>query len=163
MDRSVIAVQSAVPLGVIDRCFVLQVLALFVALPPVVSVIQLYPKFAKWLKSLTWLRKLLQPWWVRRPKKAKARTLSISGAEAAGWSNEKGDERVYVLGAPPSVASQEDPTVILGGAYVVEPSSFSVNEVNEVDISQQICDDTPAHFFGGESAPCRFGLELQVN
>jgi len=63
-----------------------QLLALFVALPPVISVIQVWPKLVVWFTSLAWVRRLTQRWCVRRPKKT--RTLSLSSRRSVWYDRE---------------------------------------------------------------------------
>lgn len=70
-----------------------QVLALFVALPPAISVLQLLPKLWKWFKWLAWVRRLTARWQPKKPKRAE--TMSISSLEEAKYGDSGvGDEDI---------------------------------------------------------------------
>ncbi|TCD68777.1 hypothetical protein EIP91_009790 [Steccherinum ochraceum] len=69
-----------------------QVLALFVALPPALSVVQLGPKFWIWFTQLAWVRQLSQKWRTKKPKRS--RTMSISSVEVGAGYDKEADRSI---------------------------------------------------------------------
>ncbi|THH29813.1 hypothetical protein EUX98_g4369 [Antrodiella citrinella] len=56
-----------------------QILAAFVALPPVVTVIQLYPKLFAWFGDLAWVRRIVKRWRSKKPQKSRTMSLDSMG------------------------------------------------------------------------------------
>ena len=62
--------------------YCLKVLAAFVAVPPIISVLQLYPMATKWFWSLLWVRYLIKVWDRTRPQHLRRPRVPVVVAES---------------------------------------------------------------------------------
>jgi len=74
-----------------------QILAAFVALPPLVTVFQLYPKLFAWFSSLAWVRRITKRWRARKPQVPKPRSSSLNAMSNDTESGMKGDYPVISI------------------------------------------------------------------